>query len=102
MGSERIVIGGFSQGGTATILAGLMYPKKIGGVVSISGWGTYRNELASRVTEANKALPVLYCYGDDDPVTDPSLAKASIEALKPLLGDSLTVLEGSRSMHQPS
>lgn len=99
--SERIVIGGFSQGGTACILAGLTYPKKLGGVVSISGWATRREKLAGTVSPANKELPILYCYGSYDEVVDNLLAKKSIETLQPILGDNLQVVEANRVMHQP-
>jgi len=99
---ERVVIGGFSQGGTATILAGLTCSKKIGGIVSISGWATRRATLAQEVTEANKNVPILYCYGDHDEVVDNLLAKESVKALQPIVGDSLQVVEANRAMHQPS
>lgn len=35
---ERIVIGGFSQGGAISVASGIRYPKKLGGIVCFSGW----------------------------------------------------------------
>ena len=34
---DRIVLGGFSQGGTMTLLTGLTIPMKLGGMVILSG-----------------------------------------------------------------
>lgn len=36
--SGRIVVGGFSQGGAMSLLCGLTNERKLGGVVSLSGW----------------------------------------------------------------
>merc|ERR1719265_1993049 len=52
--AEKIVVGGFSQGGAASIIAGLTYNKKIGGIVTTSGWCTHRDALASMVPDENK------------------------------------------------
>jgi lysophospholipase-1 len=41
----RIVVGGFSQGGAMSILAGLTSERKLAGVVSLSGWVALRNKL---------------------------------------------------------
>ena len=36
--SDRIVLGGFSQGGALTLLTGLTSEKKLAGLVVLSGW----------------------------------------------------------------
>ena len=36
--ADRIVMGGFSQGGAMSIFAGLTGPVKIGGVIGLSSW----------------------------------------------------------------
>ena len=36
--AEQILIGGFSQGGATSLAAGLAYPRRLAGIVSISGW----------------------------------------------------------------
>lgn len=97
--SDKIVIGGFSQGGTAAILAGLTCPKKIGGIACISGWATYRDELATKVNPANEAVPCLFCCGKQDPVIDNKLNKKSEEVLKAVLGDHLNYMETNRAEH---
>eukprot|EP00428_Durinskia_dybowskii_P013497 CAMPEP_0170228988 /NCGR_PEP_ID=MMETSP0116_2-20130129/14215_1 /TAXON_ID=400756 /ORGANISM="Durinskia baltica, Strain CSIRO CS-38" /LENGTH=210 /DNA_ID=CAMNT_0010479733 /DNA_START=62 /DNA_END=694 /DNA_ORIENTATION=- len=99
--AEKTIIGGFSQGGTLSLLAGLSYPKKLAGIVSISGWASYRKDMASRVHEANKEVPVFYSYGVEDPVVDSKLAQASGEILKAAVGDRVAVLPVRRDDHQP-
>ena len=36
--ADRIVLGGFSQGGAMSIFSGLTAPVKIGGIVGLSSW----------------------------------------------------------------
>ena len=100
--SEQIVIGGFSQGGATSIAAGLAYPRQLAGIVSISGWAAYRSDFASRVHEANRAVPMLFTCGTGDPVVDHSLCERSGELVKEAIGDAVTVMDVQRSMHQPN
>mmetsp|Transcript_45903 Transcript_45903/g.123337 ORF Transcript_45903/g.123337 Transcript_45903/m.123337 type:complete len:218 (-) Transcript_45903:49-702(-) len=98
---ERIVVGGFSQGGVISIMAALTYPKRLGGIVSISGWATHRDALAEMVAPANRDVPCLLANGTEDEVVDFALSKASGEALQAILGDNLSVMHTRRDMHQP-
>jgi predicted esterase len=41
----RIVVGGFSQGAAMSLLTGLTSERKLGGIVSLSGWAVLRNKL---------------------------------------------------------
>ena len=36
--SDRVVLGGFSQGAAMSLLTGLTSERKLGGIVSLSGW----------------------------------------------------------------
>lgn len=53
--ADRIVLGGFSQGGAMSIYTGLMSKVKLGGIVSLSGWLL----LSKTFSEALKAGPKL-------------------------------------------
>lgn len=59
--AERIVLGGFSQGGAMAIYTGLMAKIKLAGIVSLSGWlvlsKTFR-ELHSAGPKKNDNTPV--------------------------------------------
>jgi predicted esterase len=53
---ERIVLGGFSQGGAVTLYTLLRSPVKIGGAVVLSGWLPLRSELPDAVTETGRQV----------------------------------------------
>jgi lysophospholipase-2 len=36
--SERIIVGGFSQGGALAIYSALTFPKKLAGIIALSCW----------------------------------------------------------------
>ena len=87
--AEQILIGGFSQGGATSLAAGLAYPRRLAGIVSISGWVAYREDFASRVHAANSAVPVLFTCGTADPVVDFSLTQRSGEMVSEVLGEAV-------------
>lgn len=62
--SEKIVIGGISQGGAMALYSGLHYNKKLGGILAMSTWLPLRNDLAN--TTANKQTPILMIHGTND------------------------------------
>merc|ERR1712196_353664 len=99
--AEAIVLGGFSQGGTISLAAGLSYPKTLGGIISISGWCANRANVTGWMSEAGKSTPTLMCCGNGDPVVGFDITKRSSELLKAVMGDKLQVLEPRRPMHQP-
>jgi lysophospholipase-1 len=41
---SRIILGGFSQGGTMSLLTGLTGERKLGGLAVLSGWLPLRNK----------------------------------------------------------
>mmetsp|Transcript_73358 Transcript_73358/g.130132 ORF Transcript_73358/g.130132 Transcript_73358/m.130132 type:complete len:205 (-) Transcript_73358:29-643(-) len=98
--ADKIIIGGFSQGGCVSLRAGLSYPKTLGGICSISGWCSTRSDM-NWISEAGKSTPVLFCSGDGDPVVDFSLSKKSAELLAGELGDNIQAIHPRRPMHQP-
>ena len=102
MPADKIVLGGFSQGGTVSVLAGLTYPKTLGGICAISGWGAYRESLPAKVTAAGKQTPMLYTVGTGDPIVTFPLTKKTGELLESMLGDKVTVHHEDRMMHPPS
>lgn len=101
--SEQIVLGGFSQGGTLSVLAGLTYPKKLAGVISISGWGAYREQLPAMLETGcpNTHTPMLYSVGTGDPIVSFDLTKKTGEILQSIMGDSVTVSHQPRGSHPP-
>ncbi|KFH42142.1 Acyl-protein thioesterase-like protein [Hapsidospora chrysogenum ATCC 11550] len=82
--SERIILGGFSQGGAISIFSGLTAPVKIGGIVGLSSWLLLHQSFRDHVPaqDLNKATPILMGHGDQDPLVRHPLAKSSEAALK--------------------
>lgn len=63
----RIFVGGFSQGGCVAVRSALSFrDAALGGCVAASTFLGKASQLP--IAEANKALPVLCCHGDQDPV----------------------------------
>ena len=81
--SERIVLGGFSQGGALAMRAGFAYPRRLAGVASLSGWATEVDDLASRVSGgANSGTPLFVGHGTADQVVLPECAPDAVERHK--------------------
>jgi lysophospholipase-1 len=82
--SERIVLGGFSQGGAMAILSGLTSKAKLGGVVALSCWLLLGKKFKDMATPENKQTPVFMCHGSYDPLVVPQLGQMTHQLLKGL------------------
>lgn len=96
---EHIFLGGFSQGGAASILAGLTYRNRLGGIISISGWCVCRDELPVRVPIENRQVPMFFSCGRADPTVTFQLSKQSGDILTELLKDKVSVMHIQRNKH---
>jgi len=70
---ERIVVGGFSQGGAMALLSTLTFPQRLGGVIVFSGVVFYGDVLAQLVTPLTEGLQIFWGHGTADNVLDISL-----------------------------
>lgn len=84
--AERIVLGGFSQGGAMSIYAGLTSKVKLGGIVALSSWLLLSLQFAEIVPkpEFNKETPIFMGHGDSDKLVPTPLGKLSFDLLKGL------------------
>jgi len=82
--ADRIVLGGFSQGGAMSIFAGLTANVKLAGIVGMSCYLVLSNKFTQLVPkpEFNKETPIFMAHGDQDPVVRTDLGKESFEFLK--------------------
>ena len=48
--ANRIILGGFSQGGTMSLMSGLTSARKLAGLAVLSGWLPLRNKFKSVCT----------------------------------------------------
>lgn len=92
--SERIVVGGFSQGGALAYLTGLTIPKditkgRLGGVAACSAWLPMRNWINKNTNaEALQGLQILHCHGTSDdliPVEAGQICSHLIKKVEPLI-----------------
>eukprot|EP00511_Aplanochytrium_stocchinoi_P006492 CAMPEP_0204829160 /NCGR_PEP_ID=MMETSP1346-20131115/7211_1 /ASSEMBLY_ACC=CAM_ASM_000771 /TAXON_ID=215587 /ORGANISM="Aplanochytrium stocchinoi, Strain GSBS06" /LENGTH=186 /DNA_ID=CAMNT_0051958721 /DNA_START=228 /DNA_END=788 /DNA_ORIENTATION=+ len=67
--SERIVLGGFSQGAALALASSLKFDKKLGGCVVFSGWALPHQQLGKILdTSINKEMPFMVAHGKEDNV----------------------------------
>lgn len=84
--SERIVVGGFSQGGAISLLTGLTNPNAVAGVAALSTWLPLRAKIATLRTPTSKDLKVFQAHGDADPVVKYEYGQRTVAFLKNELG----------------
>ncbi|KAK7528493.1 Phospholipase/carboxylesterase/thioesterase [Phyllosticta citriasiana] len=82
--SNRIVIGGFSQGGAMGLLSGLTFPQKLGGIFGLSSYLLLRNKIRDMVPadNPNKDTPIFMGHGDIDPVVRHEWGQRTADTLK--------------------
>ena len=79
---EKIVIGGFSQGGCMALASTLGYSKRLAGGVVLSGWLAMEDQYPGAVAPANKATPLLWGHGGADPTVLTACQAHGIAALQ--------------------
>ncbi|KAI5798122.1 Alpha/Beta hydrolase protein [Pyronema domesticum] len=113
--SERIIVGGFSQGGAIALLGGLTYKHKLGGIMALSTWlacvkqmsiapAAINPAVADQVSQSNtsktkivvnaeipindisKDTPIFYAHGTDDNVIKYDWGMKSKEILEETYG----------------
>ncbi|PWW78473.1 Phospholipase/carboxylesterase [Tuber magnatum] len=87
--SERIILGGFSQGGAVALLAGLTFKHKLGGIVGLSTWLPLHQKFESLVSEENKETDIFQAHGELDRVVRYSWGKRTKEFLRDKLGHNV-------------
>ena len=68
--TNRIVLGGFSQGGAISLFSGPRYPEKLAGIMALSCYMLLEDVLPVERTKVNYATPVFLAHGNQDPVVD--------------------------------
>jgi phospholipase/carboxylesterase len=66
--SRRIALMGFSQGAVMSLDVGLRYPKRIAGIVAMSGYLALPDTLRSEKSPTAAGLPILMTHGKNDDV----------------------------------
>ncbi|CAJ1409113.1 unnamed protein product [Effrenium voratum] len=74
---HRIVLCGFSQGGTLALQAGLSFPSSLAGICTVAGWTSA--DLPANSKESQ--VPILLCHGSEDSMVPIQVARNSCAAL---------------------
>jgi len=79
--ADRIVLGGFSQGGAMSLLTGLTTERKLGGVAVLSGWLPLKDKFKAMVSDHIKSIPIFWGHGQDDPLVRYTWGSQSVDFL---------------------
>jgi phospholipase/carboxylesterase len=66
--SNRIILGGFSQGGAVALHTGLRYPERLAGVMALSTYLPFADDLAKEANSINQDTPIFIAHGTEDAV----------------------------------
>ncbi|KAI9709907.1 MAG: hypothetical protein M1820_002984 [Bogoriella megaspora] len=82
--SDRIILGGFSQGGAMALFSGVTCPQKLGGIFGLSSYLLLQGKIRDMVPaeNPNKETPIFMGHGDADPVVRYDWGKRTAEKLK--------------------
>ncbi|VVC41353.1 Hypothetical protein CINCED_3A001426 [Cinara cedri] len=79
--SDRIALGGFSQGGALALYSAFTYKKPLAGVMALSCWIPLRKTFPAAAI-GNKDIPIIQCHGDCDPIVPLKWGQLSASILK--------------------
>ncbi len=79
--AHHIVLAGFSQGCAMALHTGLRLPKKLAGIMALSGYLPLAETLPAERSAANAHTPVFMAHGTQDPVVIPARGEASRDLL---------------------
>ncbi|GAA5926037.1 uncharacterized protein JCM15063_005191 [Sporobolomyces koalae] len=90
--SDRILVGGFSQGGCIAYLTGLTSERKLAGIAALSGWLGMADKIKSvssiprsillMMTDHALKLPIFHGHGTGDQVVKHIWGKQSVDKLQ--------------------
>jgi phospholipase/carboxylesterase len=75
IGTHRIVLAGFSQGGALALFTGTRIPEKLAGIIGLSCYPLLVETFAAERATVNQNTPLLLAHGSLDPVVSPALGE---------------------------
>lgn len=82
--SERIFLGGFSQGGALALHTALRFPHKLGGTIGLSTYLPLGDFVDAEKSATNTQIPIFLAHGTQDFVVPFRFAQITQELLKKL------------------
>lgn len=80
--SNNIILAGFSQGAVIALSAGLRHPKRLAGIIALSGYLPLADKVIGNASPANRETPIFVAHGSEDNVVPYSHGKGTYTALK--------------------
>ena len=77
---EKIILGGFSQGGAMALHAGVRFPQTLGGIMVLSAYELRVDTRESEALRCNAETPMIFCHGRGDSMVPMSRGRAAYEA----------------------
>jgi len=82
--AERVVLAGFSQGGAMALHTGLRHPERLAGIMALSCFLPLADHVAAEASAANRATPIFFAHGIDDPMIPLARAQQARDTLTAL------------------
>jgi lysophospholipase-2 len=83
--SNKIIIGGFSQGGAVALHVSLRAEYQLGGCVALSTWLPFKDDFPEALSESSKKLSLFQAHGSADNVVSFKWSHSSSEVLKSMI-----------------
>lgn len=99
-GSERITIGGFSQGAAMAVYAGLAYPAALGSIVAFSGYLVRAGEYPAHIHDAQRRTRLFISNGGEDGIVSFAWAKQGWDLLRETCALSFKFTTEPRQGHE--
>jgi phospholipase/carboxylesterase len=82
MPADRIILAGFSQGGSIALFTALRWPERLGGVAALSCYLPLPLTLGAEAHQANASIHIFMAHGTADPVVPSDLGEAARDLLR--------------------
>jgi phospholipase/carboxylesterase len=79
---ERIVLGGFSQGGAIALYTGLRHRRRLAAIAALSTYLIEPDALLAQAAAANREVPIFMAHGTSDPVVRYAWGESSRRTLE--------------------
>jgi len=79
--ANRIVLGGFSQGGAMSLLTGLTSERKLAGLAVLSGFLPLRHKFKAMLSDHARSTPIFWGHGSVDPLVSYEMCEKSVAFL---------------------
>ncbi|KAJ8273068.1 hypothetical protein GJAV_G00097000 [Gymnothorax javanicus] len=80
---NRVILGGFSQGGALSLYTALTCPQQLAGVVALSSWLPLAESFPVGESQSGKKeTPIMLCHGEMDPMIPVQFASLSASKLR--------------------